>query len=61
MSVVEEVITWDKDSLAEKLGTTVVDVSSTKTLDWGWKELQAEHATAMGDLLEHATNVVNFK
>ena len=61
MPMVEEVKVWDKESLAEKLGTTVEEVSTAKTLDWGWKELVPEHATALGDLLEHATNVVNLK
>jgi hypothetical protein len=61
MSVVEEKKTWDKNSLAEKLGTTVAEVSTVKVLDWGWRELTPEYAPALGDLLEHAANVVNFK
>jgi len=60
MSVVEEKKTWDKNSLAEKLGTTVAEVSTVKVLDWGWRELTPEYAPALGDLLEHAANVVNF-
>ena len=44
----------DMEKLAEKLGTTVEEVSTLKTIDWGWKELYPEHAEALGDLLSKA-------
>ena len=53
-------IVWDVEKLCEKLGTTVDEVATTKTIDWGWKELYPEHAQALGDLLSKAENVVNL-
>ena len=61
MAAEEEVKVWTADSLAEKLRTTVPEVAAAKTLDWGWRELTPEYASAMGDLLEKAVNCVNFK
>jgi hypothetical protein len=52
---------WTAESLAEKLGTSVAEVAALKTIDWGWKELNPEHAEALGDLLCHASNAVNLK
>ena len=60
MPEVEEVKVWTKESLAEKLGTTVEELEKTKTIDWGWRELVPEHGPALGDLLCHATSCVNF-
>ena len=61
MPMVEEVKVWDKESLAEKLGTSLTEIATLKTIDWGWRELVPDQAKAMGDLLEHATSCVNFK
>jgi len=60
MAEIEEVKTYTKETLAEKLGTTIDEISTTKTIDWGWRELVPSQAEAMGDLLEHAVNCVNF-
>ena len=54
-------IDWTKELLAEKIGTTVEEVSQAKILNWGWQELTPEKAEAMGDLLECAVNCVNLK
>jgi len=61
MPEVEEVtkVVWTAESLAEKLNTTIAEVSTTKTIDWGWKELVGDHAEALGDLLSKAANCVN--
>ena len=59
--IVEEVKVYDKESLAEKLGTSLTEIATLKTIDWGWRELVPDQAKAMGDLLEHATSCVNFK
>jgi len=60
---IEEITTekkvWTAESLAEKLNTTIAEVQTTKTIDWGWKELVEEHAEALGDLLSMAGNCVN--
>ena len=57
----KEPIVWDMEKLAEKLGTTVEEVGTLKTIDWGWKELYPEHAEALGDLLSKAVNCVDLK
>jgi Ran GTPase-activating protein (RanGAP) involved in mRNA processing and transport len=51
---------WTKEELAEKLNTSIEEVSTAKTIDWGWKELVGHHAEALGELLSHAANVVNL-
>jgi len=61
VKIEEEKPVWNIDTLAEKLNTTIEEVSTTKTLDWGWKEINPEHAEALGDLLSKAANVVDAK
>ena len=56
----EDTSVWDKERLAEKLNTTIDEVTAAKTIDWGWRELYPKHADALGDLLSHAENVVNL-
>lgn len=60
ISTEKEKTVWTAESLAAKLNTTIAEVSTAKTLDWGWKELVEEHADALGELLSHAANVVNL-
>ena len=59
VKIEEEKPVWTIETIAEKLNTTIEEVSTTKTIDWGWKDLNPEHAEALGDLLSKAVNCVN--
>jgi Ran GTPase-activating protein (RanGAP) involved in mRNA processing and transport len=55
----KEKIDWTVEKLCEKLKTSIEEVSTAKTIDWGWKDLVGEHAACLGELLSHAACCVN--
>ena len=57
----EEKPTATVEEVYQKLACDEAYITSNKTLDLGWKNLEGHHAEGLAEILKKATNCVNLK